>query len=139
MDKKSFDSNKRWGFMRFIVAAVCIAAISLTLFGCGSNKQDKLKTYGHDGYMGYSNSNPNLPNRHQYLNYNADGNFVEQVLEPISEIERTQVYFNGNDLHVNIKVNKAVSDGQLERLRAKAQSIVQYNMPRYNVHVEAKR
>lgn len=125
--------------MRFIAAAVCVAALSLTLFGCGNNEQDKLKTYGHDGYMGYSNSNPNLPNRHQYLNYNADGNFVEQVLEPIAEIERTQVYFNGTDLHVNIKVNRALSDGQLERLRAKAQSIVQYNMPRYNVHVEVKR
>lgn len=138
MDKKLLDLKKRWGFMRFVVAAVCITALALTFSGCGGNKQE-LRTYGHDGYMGYSNSNPNLPNRHQYLNYNADGNFVEQVLEPIADIQHTQVYFNGNDLHVNIKANKTLSDGQLERLRAKAQSVVQYNMPRYNVHVEVKR
>jgi hypothetical protein len=89
--------------------------------------------------MGYSNSNPNLPNRYEYLNYNADGKFIEQVLQPISGIERTNIYFNGTDLHVNLNAENALSDAQVEQLRAKAQSVVQYNMPRYNVHVEAKR
>jgi hypothetical protein len=135
LDKRSFVSC-----MRLALIMALAAALVLTFTGCGRSKQEnRLKTYGHDGYMGYSNSNPNLPNRYQYLNYNADGNFVEQVLEPLSGIEHTQIYFNGNDLHVNIKVNKSLSDKQAEQLLSEAQSVVQYNMPRYNVHVEAKK
>ncbi|OBZ15678.1 MULTISPECIES: hypothetical protein [Bacillales] len=140
MDKKPFDSSKRLRLSRFTISAACVALLAITLAGCGNSKQEnRLRTYGHDGYMGYSNSNPNLPNRYEYLNYNADGNFIEQVLQPISGIERTNIYFNGTDLHVNLNVNNALSDAQVEQLRAKAQSVVQHNMPRYNVHVEAKR
>ncbi|WP_141503574.1 hypothetical protein [Paenibacillus luteus] len=133
--KKSIHS-----FSRFAVFMLLTAAFVFMVAGCGNSKQEnRLKTYGHDGYMGYSNSNPNLPNRYQYLNYDADGKMVEQVLEPLTGIEHTQIYFNGTALHVNIKVNKSLSDTQAEQLLAKAQSVVQYNMPRYDVHVEAKK
>ncbi len=135
MVKKSIHS-----FSRFAVFMLLTAAFVFMVAGCGNSKQEnRLKTYGHDGYMGYSNSNPNLPNRYQYLNYDADGKMVEQVLEPLTGIEHTQIYFNGTALHVNIKVNKSLSDTQAEQLLAKAQSVVQYNMPRYDVHVEAKK
>lgn len=139
MQKKPFDLSRPLHLCRIFIMAVCVLVLAITLTACGSNKQDKMKTYGHDGYMGYSNSNPNLPNRHQYLNYNADGNMIEQVLEPIAGIEHTQIYFNGTDLHVNLDVDSSLSDGQIEQLRAKAQSVVQHNMQRYSVHVEAKR
>jgi hypothetical protein len=142
LDKQPFDLSKRSGLFQIAILAVSLIVLAMTFSGCGngrSKQENRLKTYGHDGYMGYSNSNPNLPNRYQYLNYNADGNFIEQVLKPISGIEHTQIYFNGTDLHVNLKVNKALSDGQVEELRAKAQSVVQDNMPRYKVHVETKR
>ncbi|WP_169090150.1 hypothetical protein [Paenibacillus sp. PL91] len=140
MDKKPFDSGKRLSISRLTILAACAVALTITLSGCGNSKQEnRLRTYGHDGYMGYSNSNPNLPNRYEYLNYNADGNFIEQVLKPIPGIERTNIYFNGTDLHVNLNVKNDLSDEQAEQLRAKAQSVVQYNMPRYNVHVEVKR
>lgn len=142
MNKQTFGLSKRFGLFQMAALLACLFLLAMTISGCGngrSKQENRLKTYGHDGYMGYSNSNPNLPNRYQYLNYNADGKFIEQVLKPISGIEHTQIYFNGTDLHVNVKANKALSDVQVEELRAKAQSVVQYNMPRYKVHVEAKR
>ncbi|WP_419876045.1 hypothetical protein [Candidatus Pristimantibacillus sp. PTI5] len=139
MHKKRFDFSRPLFICRISMMALCILLLAVTLSACGNGEQDNLKTYGHDGYMGYSNSNPNLPNRHQYLNYNADGKMIEQVLEPIAGIEHTQIYFNGTDLHVNLDVDDSMSDGQIEQLRAKAQSVVQYNMPRYRVHVETKR
>jgi len=140
LDKKPFVSSIKISSRQLAVTAVCAVVLAITLSGCGNSKQEnRLRTYGHDGYMGYSNSNPNLPNRYETLNYNADGKFVEQVLGPIAGIESTRIYFNGTDLHVNIKANKKLTDGQIEQLRVKAQSVVQYNMPRYNVHVEAKR
>lgn len=98
-----------------------------------------MKTYGQDGYMGYTNSNPNMPGRHMSLNYESDGNMVEQVLKPMSGIERTQVIFNGTAMHVNLKVNNNLSDTEVDKLRRKAQAVVQYNMPRYVVHVETKK
>jgi hypothetical protein len=135
LEKKSSHTFSRIAFVMMLTAAFVFMVA-----GCGNSKQEnRLKTYGHDGYMGYSNSNPNLPNRYQYLNYDADGKMVEQVLEPLTGIERTQIYFNGTALHVNIKVNKSLSDAEAEQLLAKAQSVVQYNMPRYDVHVEAKK
>src|SRR4030095_5985094 len=112
----------RLSLSRFAITAVCVVALAITFSGCGNSKQEnRLKTYGHDGYMGYSNSNPNLPNRYEYLNYDADGNFIEQVLKPIAGIERTNIYFNGTALHVNLNVDDKLSDGQVEQLRAKAQ------------------
>ncbi|WP_138756090.1 hypothetical protein [Paenibacillus sinopodophylli] len=139
MGKKRIISWMQRSFCQKYSAWLCILTLAIALSACGSNKQDQAKTYGNDGYMGYSNSNPNLPNRLQYLNYNADGNMIEQVLEPIAGIQKTRIYFNGTALHVNLDVDDSLSDGQVEQLRAKAQSVVQYNMPRYSVHVEAKR
>ncbi|CAM4521322.1 hypothetical protein FHS16_006070 [Paenibacillus endophyticus] len=139
MEKKRTVLTDRLASYRISLMLLLVLLLAITLTACGSSKQDKMKTYGHDGYMGYSNSNPNLPNRLQYLNYNADGDMIEQVLKPINGIEHTRIYFNGTDLHVNLDVASSLSDGQVEQLRAKAQSVVQHNMPRYNVHVEAKR
>lgn len=131
-------SNKR------IACALLTVIISLTAFvtgGCANGNQtsDHMKTYGHDGYLGYSNSNPNMPNRFGTVNYTTDGNLIEQVLKPVKGIERTQIIFNGNTVHVNLDVDNKLSDSQMNRVREKAQSVVQYNMPRYKVHVEAKR
>jgi hypothetical protein len=135
LDKKSYHL-----YSRPVVFLLLAAALVIPLTGCGNSKQEnRLRTYGHDGYMGYSNSNPNLPNRYQYLNYDADGKLIDQVLAPLSGIEHSQIYFNGTALHVTLKVNSSLSDVQTEQLRAKAQSVVQYNMPRYDVHVKVKR
>jgi hypothetical protein len=126
-------------YRRKLISVAFLCFIALIAGGCGQNDYEHTKTYSHDGYMGYTNSNPNMPGRYMSLNYEADGNMVEQVLGPINGIERTQVYFNGTEMHVNLLVNKNLSDTEVEQLRVKAQSVVQYNMPRYHVHVETKR
>ncbi|MDQ0116369.1 hypothetical protein [Paenibacillus harenae] len=135
--QKNNSTHYNWQRIAFVMAA--IAAIAVFAGGCGNQTSDHMKTYGHDGYMGYTNTNPNLPNRFGTLNYNVDGNLIEQVLKPIDGIEQTQVIFNGTTVHVNLNVNNKMSDSEVAKLREKAQSVVQYNMPRYNVHVEARR
>lgn len=137
MYKERFEQSNDHRWKPISVAFLCFFA--LIAGGCGQTNYEHTKTYSHDGYMGYSNSNPNLPGRYMSLNYEADGNMVEQVLGPINGIERTQVYFNGTDMHVNLQVNKNLSDAEVEQLREKAQAVVQNNMPRYHVHVETKR
>ncbi|MHA6482076.1 hypothetical protein ACX1C1_09235 [Paenibacillus sp. strain BS8-2] len=107
--------------------------------GCSGAEPGEANTYGHDGYMGYSNSNPNLMNRNTTLLYQKDIRLIEQILEPVAGIKSTRVSFNGSELHVSIKGDPDLTDAQLVRLRARAQSIVQQNMPRYEVHVKTSR
>ncbi|MCA0758293.1 hypothetical protein KP806_24880 [Paenibacillus sp. N4] len=136
MQKQSFEYKGNWRSKTILALLGCMLAITAVGCGNGENRQNRVQTYGHDGYMGYSNSNPNLPGRHMSLTYEADGNMVEQVLAPIAGIEDTQVIFNGAAMHVNLRVNENLTDAQVRTLRNKAQAVVQYNMPRYIVHVE---
>ncbi|MDQ6420257.1 hypothetical protein RB620_12495 [Paenibacillus sp. LHD-117] len=116
-----------------------VGAAMLLGSGCAGAEPGEARSYGHDGYMGYSNSNPNLMNRNTTLLYEKDTRLIERVLEPVAGIRSTQVSFNGSELHVNLKADRDMTDAQLENLRARAQSIVQTNMPRYEVHVKASR
>lgn len=116
-----------------------ICLFALIAGGCANTNDDRVKTYGHDGYMGLSNSNPNMPGRHTTINYETDGNMVEQVLRPIAGIRDTQVIFDGTNMHVNLRVNKNLSDAEVQQLLSTAQSVVEFNMPRYDVHVEVRK
>lgn len=120
--------------------ALCLIGAALLLgAGCSGAGPDETKSYGHDGYMGYSNSNPNLMNRNTTLLYEKDTRMIEQVLEPVAGIRSTRVSFNGSELHVAIQADSELTDAQVENLRERAQTIVQTNMPRYEVHVKASR
>lgn len=127
--------SRRWVWLS--VTMICM--FGLIVGGCGNQSSMKSKSYHNDGYMGYSNSNPNLLKRNSTQNYNTDNNFVEQVLKPIDGIEQSQIIINGSEMHVNLKVKKSLTDAEMEKLQLKAQSVVQYNMPRYNVHVETRK
>ena len=117
---------------------VLIGTTALLTGGCGGKSSDEMKSYGHDGYMGISNSNPNMPNRHSNMSYQLDAALVEQALKPIHGIEPTRLSFNGKELNVILTVNNQLSEREIAKLRAQAQSIVQDNMPSYDVHIKIK-
>ena|GEM_PF-1808265 len=131
--------------MKWTMAAIAVA-VSLIAGGCGnsgdqirSNMNGDYNGYSQDGTLGYSSSNPNLPNRMQSTNYASDRDFISELLEPFADIEDIQINFNENELNVDLKVNRAVTDQQLRKLRMDAQTKLQTNMPRYEVHVKAQR
>ncbi|WP_042171116.1 hypothetical protein [Paenibacillus gorillae] len=127
---------------RTVIGAAAIAALAVCLSGCASNPSTRqAKTYGHDGYMGYSNSNPNIPNNFSYLNYKSDGKFAGEVLTQLKGegVKSNQLYFNGEYLRVLLHVDSRLSDEEADKLRQKAQNLVQYNMPRYKVKTEVAR
>lgn len=117
----------------------CTGILLLLASGCSRESPAEMRSYGHDGYMGYSNSNPNTINRHSTLSYREDTALVEQVLAPLNGIRKTRITFNGSRLQVVLKVDKALPDAEVVKLRATAQSLVQSNMPRYDVHVVTKK
>ncbi|GGG86717.1 hypothetical protein [Paenibacillus radicis (ex Gao et al. 2016)] len=136
MAHKGYASNN---IKRTMIGAAAFAVLALCLSGCASNPSTRqAKTYGHDGYMGYSNSNPNIPNNFSYLNYKSDGKFAGDVLKQLKDdgVKSNQLYFNGEYLRVLLHVDSRLSDAEVDRLRQKAQNLVQYNMPRYKVTTE---
>ncbi|WP_308637284.1 hypothetical protein [Paenibacillus silvisoli] len=116
-------------------AIALMTAISLS--ACGDNKDAtnnyNSNSYGHDGYMGLSNSNPHLPNRNgQFLNNDSDGDFAQRQLLQIGGIDKLHVRIQAPHMYVSIKPKRGVNGKQLE---AKALRVLQKNMPRYKVHV----
>jgi len=99
----------------------------------------QVKTYGHDGYMGYSNSNPNVPNSFSYLNYKSDGKFAGEVLKQVKGVKDSSITFNGQYLRAFLTVERNVSNEEMKEIQRKAQSLLQSNMPRYQVKVETGR
>lgn len=121
-----------------MLVTVLLCALILPA-GCSSESKQEMKSYGHDGYMGFSNSNPNTVNRHSTLSYQRDVELVRQVLMPLQGIRRTDISFNGNDVHVTVVAQSGLNRKQVKQLQAKAKSIVQENMPMYDVHVKVAR
>ncbi|MFD1957074.1 hypothetical protein ACFSL6_23625 [Paenibacillus thailandensis] len=133
---KRMRRQQRWKLRIFMWGFAAVALLA-ALAGCGNDTTPRhTQSYGHDGYLGASNSNPNLPNRYSYLNYGSDGKFVRQVLEPIDGIRDVRLSFNGGRLDVDVIAEPSVPDQELERLRAQVHKVVQFNMPRYDVHVD---
>lgn len=132
----------RWK-LRVLMLGFFAAAIALTLSACGNNgtssRYPTANSYGHDGYLGLTNSNPNLPNRVTYLNMNTDSKLVQQVLAPIKGIQHVRLNFNGNKLHVDVTAEPSVSAEDMVRLQAQVLKVVQFNMPRYDVDVKVSK
>ncbi|MBM7567664.1 hypothetical protein [Paenibacillus sacheonensis] len=114
------------------------AAISLT--ACGNKDATNnynSKSYGHDGYMGLSNSNPHLPNRNgEFLNQDTDGDFAQSKLKQIPGVDKASIVFRAPDMFVTVTPRKGFDSA---RVKAEALTVLQFNMPRYNVHVNMAR
>ncbi|QAY67349.1 hypothetical protein [Paenibacillus protaetiae] len=135
---KRMQRRSRWK-LRFLLWGFS-AVLLVSIIGCGKDaSHPHANNYGHDGYLGLSNSNPNLPNSFSYLNIKSDGKMVRQVLEPVQGIKHLGLNFNGADLYVNVKADPSMSDENVRLLGEKVHKIVQFNMPRYHVHVTAKK
>lgn len=132
--------------MKWITVALALGLL-LMLSACGnnndgnnnnnSNNSMKTKSYGNDGYLGRSNSNPHLPNRNgSYLNYGEDGDFAEKKLKEIGGIAKMNITFQGPNIYVTLRPESGVDEA---KLRHKALSVLRSNMPRYIVHVDTSK
>jgi hypothetical protein len=123
-------------------AALGLFAIALIALesGCGggSGKYDnkmRVQHYGHDGYMGLTNTNPSLPNSPHSLTIKSDTDLVDQKLRELKGIVRSRTVIDGARLTVTIDADRSLNAAQREQLRKTAAEVVQQNMPRYEVDV----
>lgn len=122
--------------------ALGLLAVALIVIeaGCGggSGKYDnkmRVQHYGHDGYMGLTNTNPSLPNSPHSLTIKNDTDFVDQKLRELKGVNRSRTVVDGARLTVTIDANRNLNAAEREQLRKKAIAVVQQNMPRYEVDV----
>ncbi|MFC4811961.1 hypothetical protein [Paenibacillus sp. GCM10023250] len=125
---------------RLLLGILALTA-AISLAGCGGQKDAtnnfNAKSYGHDGYMGLSNSNPHLPNRNgEFSNQDSDGDFAQSKLKQIPGVAKATIIFQAPDMYVTVTPQKGYDSKQV---KAKAISVLRMNMPRYNVHVRMAR
>ncbi|QHT58880.1 hypothetical protein GXP70_02040 [Paenibacillus lycopersici] len=124
---------------RFLLGTLALAA-AVALAGCGNKNATNnynAKSYGHDGYMGLSNSNPHLPNRNgQFLNQDSDGDFAQTKVKEVPGVGKVMIVFQAPDMYVTITPKKGYSSA---KVKEEALAVLRLNMPRYNVHVNMTR
>ncbi|RIX51295.1 hypothetical protein D3P08_17675 [Paenibacillus nanensis] len=133
--KKGYRKGRR--MWRLLWIGVYGSLLLLLVSGCGQNADGQARVYRNDGYMGLTNTNPNLLNR-SGTSYDFDMEMVGQLLKPIRGIENTQVGFNGDEMNVTLRVSRSLTDKERKAMLAEAQSLLQSNFPRYDVHVKVK-
>ncbi|MFD0590511.1 YhcN/YlaJ family sporulation lipoprotein [Paenibacillus sp. GCM10027627] len=131
---KGIRKGKRFWRLLWVGASVS----ALLLGGCASGSDHKMQSYKNDGYMGYSNSNPNLLGRSGTL-YAKDMELIQQVLKPIKGVKKASVGFHGNEVTVTLKLDPGITAVQANQLRTDVQNAVQANLPSYQVRVKANR
>ncbi|MBJ6360666.1 hypothetical protein ACFOQM_05005 [Paenibacillus sp. GCM10012307] len=125
------------GFL-IIALVLCI----MLLGGCtnSGSTRNGVKTYGHDGYMGLSNSNPNLPlGNSNYYSYSSDVKFMKEKLSELPGIEKSSFTIHDPDIDVRIRPQAHLDEYETNRLREQSWRLLQENMPRYRIHVYLQR
>ncbi|MBB3114648.1 hypothetical protein FHS18_006788 [Paenibacillus phyllosphaerae] len=123
-----------------LMLTMAAAVILVLTAGCTSHTNGdysgsgpKAQSYGNDGYLGLSNSNPRLVNRYgQQLNYKTDGGFAAAQLRTLDGVDKMSMSFQGPNLYVTLKPKAGVDE---MKLRQRAIALLRYNMPRYTIHV----
>ena len=102
------------------------------------NQQQKQRTYGYDGYMGISNSNPNLHTSPSYHTYSDDARMIYRALQSVPGAGRAQIRLNGPHAYVTIRVPPSTPAEEKQRIQKEAESAVLMMLPRYQVKVTVK-
>jgi Predicted Co/Zn/Cd cation transporters len=126
--------------LRFLLPGVLLVAV-LAASGCGSADRDAgdpADYYGNDGYMGVSNTNPNLPLTGSAWSYRRDNAFAAELLRGLDGIRHVRITrTGGSNMRVHLDLDKSLSREEAERIAARAEALLKENFPRYKVTVSA--
>jgi|HigsolmetaAR204D_1030405.scaffolds.fasta_scaffold00941_9 outer membrane lipoprotein-sorting protein len=114
-----------------------VLGLLLTLLAaCGVQEDQAVPgQYPEDGYLGMTQTNPNLPTNPTARNYAADNDAVRRTLENIKGVQLAQIISNGSNVWVYLTVNDGLSDAERENIRQQAVKALSFNNPRFNYRV----
>lgn len=101
-----------------------------------SSSKSNANAYDNDGYLGITNTNPNLQTGPSYHTYQVDTDMMRQAVGKIGGVRHVRIVTNGANANVELTVDRNASD--LERIREEALKALQHEVPRYNFKVTVR-
>lgn len=138
------NNGNRIAANRYVISKILIVVMLISLSmavattGCSRESEIQKQSYGEDGFKGYSNSNPNLINRHSTLSYQQSIDFIHELLAPITGIKKQELKFAGNKILLKLRVDNQMSEANKIKLQTETQSKLQWNFPEYEVQVSVE-
>jgi len=139
LEQNSGTRNVANRFSLKLLIAVLLLSLSVTMMSaCSRETELQKQSYRQDGFQGYSNSNPNLINRHSTLSYQQSIDFIHELLAPLQGIKKQELKFVGSKIYLKLRVDKAMSEENKRKLQNDTQSTLKMNFPEYDVHVSVE-
>lgn len=122
---------------RFVAVWAVAAAIGLTAAGCSNieDNQPEANAYTEDGYLGVSNSNPNLRTNPAHHNYRRDRQLMRQALREMDLERGSRITINGGEAVVLIQVEDGRTPQEKSAIRSDAYLLLKGNVPRYRYKI----
>ena len=120
---------------RLMIPALLLLASACGAHGGGSNQ---MKTYNNDGYLGITNTNPNLPMTPTYHTYEVDTNMMRDAVVPIAGVRKARFAVHGTKVNARLTVPKEYSEAERARVQNEALQALSHAVPRYNFKVIVK-
>jgi hypothetical protein len=117
-------------------AGLCLLLLLVWLpAACGGNGQ-QAKSYGEDGYLGMTNTNPNLPTSPSYHTYAIDTDMMRKAVASIEGVQDVRIMTNGANATVTLTVPNQLPAEEKERIRTLALEQLKHEVPRYKFTVK---
>lgn len=127
--------------MKMNIAGLLIVTLLPVLLAAacgGTDATPKMKSYDNDGYLGITNTNPNLQTGPSYHTYAVDTEMMRSAVAQIAGVQSVRIATNGAKANVKIFVNPGLSAQEIARIRDESLRALQQAVPRYTYDVETE-
>jgi hypothetical protein len=124
----------RYKWNLFLLPVLILAMASACQSDIGAQNQE-VKSYDEDGYLGWTNSNPNLQTSPTYHTYQEDLDLIERTLGRMKQVQRSTVFINGDMIYVTVQ---PVREADADQVRSETYKALSYMLPRYDFKVAVR-
>ena len=117
--------------LRMLVAVACILFVTAAC----SDPEDQPGTYRNDGYLGMTQTNPNLQTNPTERSHYEDTQVIRRTLMNLDGIKQVRSISNGPYVFVYLTPQEGLSEEQQEELRQSAEKALEFNNPRFEYKV----
>lgn len=101
----------------------------------GNNNQ--IRGYGNDGFLGFTNTNPNLFHNGQFLsgNYHYDANRISRAAASVPGVNNTNVVISGGTVYIGLDITGIQNHEQARTIENRVRKKVESMVPRYRIYI----
>lgn len=110
----------------------CLLLLITLFFGCTAQEN----SYEQDGYLGMTNTFPNLNTNAGHHNYRVDSELMKSILQNNHKISDSSILINGANAYIRIKISSTLSKAEQEKLADDVIQELSFQVPRYQYFLE---